>query len=78
MKAKKLSVTYPEQVFAPIQYHSFRTGGITLEIELSDDEKIGDVVKKAMEGLSKLTEGQFEQCLADFLRRSAVASRRSR
>lgn len=73
MKATKLKVTYPEQTFAPVQYHSFRMGGISIEIDLSDEDKVSDATEKAMKALRTATDKQFEVCLVDFLRRVEAA-----
>jgi hypothetical protein len=78
MKATKLTVTYPEQTFAPVQYHSFRCGGIQLEIEVGPEDKIVDVTEKAMRALRAASDKQFATCLQDFLERAPRARNAAR
>jgi hypothetical protein len=67
-------VTWGEELHAPIQFNSFRIGGLTLQIPIREGETARDAYARAWVQLEALGEEQFEEKLKGFMQRARRAS----
>ena len=85
----KVTITYGQQKFAPVQFHSFDVGPFSCEIDVPDDGKLQDAkmgqeakarCQRAYEFLRAQAQEAFKQQLQDFLSRvkEAAAAARAR
>lgn len=79
--AIELTVTWGEELYAPVQYHSFRVGGVTLKRSLpagSSSDAVAEAHVEMVEQLAALVERQFSKQLAGFVERQRVAAKAAR
>lgn len=70
----KIIVTWGEQTFSPINYHSFKTGGITLEVAVPPGADVQQVHREAMAQLQVLAAEQFKRELEVFMANTRAAA----
>lgn len=59
MIAKRVSITFGEEVFQPYQYESFRVGPITVDIELAEGETVAEATKRCKEAVGPAIDDLF-------------------
>lgn len=59
--------TFPEMVFQPKQYNSFRVGGFVAETTVRDGETRVDALHRASRDLERFADEDFDRKLAQFL-----------
>lgn len=64
--ATSITVAHGEEVFSPVQYHSFRVGGHSITVAPRDGESALDAAKRASVMLAELVDWEFEQTRAAF------------
>ena len=69
-----LVVTWGEELYAPIQFNSFRIGGLTLQMPIREGETARDAYARAWMQLEALCAEQFEKKLEGFMQRARRAS----
>jgi hypothetical protein len=76
----KVTITYGQQKFAPVQFHSFDVGPFSCEVEISDDMDANEECKQAYAFLRRQAEEAFKIQLQEFLPRvrEAAAATRTR
>lgn len=74
MKPNSLTVTWGEQTFSPISYHSFKTGAITLQVDVPPGADVQQVHREAMAQLQVLAAEQFKRELEAFLSNTRAAA----
>lgn len=62
----EISVYYPEQLFGPVPYNSFRCGGLWYKTVVQPGETQDEAYDRAWAYLSKLVQKQFVDCRKDF------------
>ena len=62
----KITVTKGEMAFSPVQYHSFRVGPFTIEMEVPAGTSIGDAIKTANDKLESMADVAFTKALESF------------
>lgn len=75
--AIELTVTWGEELYAPVQFHSFRVGGVTLKRTLSDGtpSAVREAHEEMVEQLAALVERQFSKQLAGFVERQRMSAK---
>lgn len=64
-----LSVTWGEEVYQPVQFHTFRVGPITASAKVAEGQSIAGVYRQLWAELDRLGRAQFEEKLAGALER---------
>lgn len=67
--AEEISVYYPEQLFSPVPYNSFRCGNLWYKTIVLPGETREDAYDRAWTYLNKLVENQFIDCRRQFWER---------
>lgn len=66
MMKEEISVYYPEQVFSPMPYMSYRCGNLWYKTLVLPGETVDDAYERAWKYLRKLVEQQFLAAREDF------------
>lgn len=66
---EEISVYYPEQLFSPVPYNSFRCGNLWYKTVVKPEETVEEAYARAWEYLSKLVKEQYQQAKKDFWER---------
>lgn len=64
--AREITAVYPEQVFSPYPYNSFRCGGIFYKTVVFPGESDEEAYARAWAHVSKLAREQYTQVRKDF------------
>lgn len=73
-----LKLTWPEELFSPVQYNTFKIGGFEVVLKPKAGETIDDMVARGEAMLERVGRRQFENKLAGFLERLRTAAERAR
>lgn len=70
-KSMRISATKGEELYAPLQYHNFKVGAVTveLEIDMSGEVDIADAVEQLREELEVAQQAEFDDQSARYLKR---------
>lgn len=74
----EITVTWGEETYSPIQYNSFRSGGVVLRSQVKPGETVEEAHERCMRHLRAMSAQQFEEQLRAFLDRVRVAAGQSR
>lgn len=69
-----LTVTYPEQVYSPVSYNSFRVGGVTLSVTVPQGEKVRPYFRALQDELEQIVDEQFERVSTEYADRIQAAA----
>lgn len=64
---EKVTVSFPEMVFVPKQYSSFRVGGLVAETTVRPGETRVLAMRRAMRDLARFVDADFDQKLDQYL-----------
>jgi len=76
--AYEIVVSWGEETFSPVQYNSFRAGGVSLRTQVRPAESPEEAHERCMRHLRAMTERQFEEQLRTFLDRLRIAGSQAR
>lgn len=63
---EEISIYYPEQVFGPVPYNSFRVGNLWYKTFVQPGESLEDAYERAWEHLSNQVKSQYIAVRKDF------------
>lgn len=69
LQVDSLTVHYPEELYAPVQYHSFRVGGHSVTITPRAGESVAQAFERGYKLLEELADKEFQHRLAKFRER---------
>jgi hypothetical protein len=64
-----ITVHYPEELYAPVQYHSFRVGGHSVTLVPRVGESVAEAFERGRKLLEDLTDKEFVHRLETFRQR---------
>jgi hypothetical protein len=65
-QVESVTVHYGEELFAPVQYHSFRVGGHSITVKPRAGESVDGAIRRAQQMLEELVDREFDVRLANF------------
>ena len=74
----EIVVSWGEELYAPVQYNSFRMGGVQLSTKVGPNETPAEAHARCMKHLAALTQVQFDEQLKTFLERLRTAGVQAR
>ena len=66
LQVESVTVHYGEELFAPVQYHSFRVGGHSITVKPRAGESVDSAIRRAQQMLEELVDREFDVRLANF------------
>lgn len=76
--AYEIVATWGEETYSPIQYQSFRSGGVSLRTQVRPGETPGQAHERCMRHLRAMSQAQFDEQLRTFLDRARIAASQAR
>lgn len=76
--AQRISVTWGEELYAPVQYNSFRNGAMTIELDVVPPETVEQAHERALGILRGLSKKQFAAQRDAFLENYRDATAKAR
>lgn len=73
-----LKLTWPEELFSPVQYNTFKIGGFEVVLKPKPGEAVGDMIARGEAMLERVGARQFESKLVGFLGRLRTAASEAR
>lgn len=61
-----LKLTWPEELFSPVQYNTFKIGGFEVVLKPKPGETLDDMIARGEAMLERIGQRQFETKLAGF------------
>lgn len=74
----EIVVSWGEEMYSPVQYNSFRAGGVSLRTQVRSGETPSEAHDRCMRHLRSMTQSQFDEQLRTFLDRLRVAGAQAR
>lgn len=75
---KQITLTYGEQLFAPIQYNSFRVGPFTLTVTVRPGETASAATARGLKVLGEVAAAAYKEARDDFFARAKDAANAAR
>lgn len=71
-----IKLTWPEELFSPVQYNTFKIGGFEVVLKPKPGESVDDVLARGEAMLERVAQRQFQNKLAGFMERLAQTKKK--